>query len=350
MSLGGCGDTIPRGLCSWCACFWAQRGCFIGCQQPAVPLRAPMAPMMCHGCCCCCSLRAWLSSLGSRSHRPGLQPAAAARSLARGDYGTDSHEGVTLLRCLLGILVFFSTTASVTVTPEWLRSGSECRDERRILKWPRTPCSQQKQLWCKPVLCWGFWGGEKKRRRRNTWYIISDVVMEKKNYFQLQSGRSLCRAFWGTSSCPLSALCFSFPANIPDPGFLPGSTESRLSAICLSAEGCFCQFYTRSSVSQSWGGFRRPQVLLDSFFPPLACMLPKMSGNPSRDEHCNSNFWRAFFSYFYTYFLSLVVAESLQVFITASAIRFLCSSSQPLHDAGKLRQSVECKYRTGQMK
>lgn len=86
------------------------------------------------------------------------------------------------------------------------------------------------------------------------------------------------------------------------------------------------------------------------FFPPPACMLPKMSGNPSRDEHCNSNFWRAFFSYFYTYFLSLVVAESLQVFITASAIRFLCSSSQPLHDAGKLRQSVGCKYRTGQMK
>lgn len=114
--------------------FWAQRGCFIGCQQPAVPLRAPVAPVMCHGSCCCCSLRAWLSSLGSRSHRPGLQPAAAARSLARGDYGTDSHQGVALLRCLLGILGFFSTTASVTVTPEWLRSGSECRDERQILK------------------------------------------------------------------------------------------------------------------------------------------------------------------------------------------------------------------------
>lgn len=30
--------------------------------------------------------------------------------------------------------------------------------------------------------------------------------MEKKNYFQLQSGRNLCGAFWGTSSCPLSAL------------------------------------------------------------------------------------------------------------------------------------------------
>lgn len=81
--------------------FWAQRGCFIGCQQPVVPLRAPVAPMMCHGCCCS------LAQLpGEPLTSPGLQPAAAARSLARGDYGTDSHEGVALLRCLLGILVF----------------------------------------------------------------------------------------------------------------------------------------------------------------------------------------------------------------------------------------------------
>lgn len=60
-------------------------------------------------------------------------------------------------------------------------------------------------------------------------------------------------------------------------------------------------------------------------------------------------FGELFFSYCYTCFVSLVVAESLQVFITASAIRFLCSSSQPLHNAGKLRQSVGCKYRADEI-
>lgn len=82
------------------------------------------------------------------------------------------------------------------------------------------------------------------------------------------------------------------------------------------------------------------------FFSPLACLLPKMSGNPSRDEHCNSNFWRAFFfPCFYTCFLSLVVAESLQVFIAASAIRFLCSLCTMLGNSGRVWD-----VNTGQMK
>lgn len=214
MSLRGCGDTIPRGLGSWCACFGLSVGVLLAVsshQSPCVLLGKSL--MMCQGSCC--SLRAWLSSVGSRSHHPGLQPAAAARSSARGERGTDSTK--EWLCCLVYWMFWcFSTTAPVTVTPEWLRSSSECRDERQISKWPGTPCSQWKSSDVNPLL--GFLE-EKQRQRRHTW-CISDVLMEKKNYFQLQGGRNLCRVFWGTS-CPLSALCFSFPANIPQSRFSP---------------------------------------------------------------------------------------------------------------------------------
>lgn len=191
--------------------------------------------MLCHSSCS--SLRAWLSS----SRSPWAPTWCSSTELSPGgEYGMEWHERVTLLRCLLDILGFFSTTASVTVTPEWLHSS---RDERQILKWPGTPCSQQKQLWCKPLLCWVFFFLGGGRKRRNTWCVSGVLMVKKKIISNFKVEGVWCRPFWGTS-CPLSLspLSLSFPVNIPSPGFLPGSSESRLSAICLSAEGCFCQF------------------------------------------------------------------------------------------------------------
>lgn len=99
---------------------------------------------------------------------------------------------------------FFPTTASVTVTPKWLHSSSKCRDERQTLKWPGTPCSQQKQLSCKPVLCSGFLGVKKEAEKK---YMMCHWCLNgEKIYFQLQSGRNLVQSILGHSLPPLSLL------------------------------------------------------------------------------------------------------------------------------------------------
>lgn len=274
MSLRGCGDTIPRGLGSWCACFGLSVGVLLAVsshQSPCVLLGKAL--MMCQGSCC--SLRAWLSSVGSRSHRPGLQPAAAARSSARGERGTDSTK--EWLCCLVYWMFWcFSTTAPVTVTPEWLRSSSECRDERRISKWPGTPCSQWKSSDVNPLL--GFLE-EKQRQRRYTW-CISDVLMEKKIISNCKV-EGICAECSGALLAPsLLSVLVSLQIS-PSPGFLPGSTELCLSAICLSAEGCFCQFYTRSFSLSKLRWLQTPTDFVGFFFFP-----PGM--------HASKNEWESF--------------------------------------------------------
>lgn len=228
---------------------------------------------------------------------------------------------------------FFPTTASVTVTPKWLHSSSKCRDERQTLKWPGTPCSQQKQLSCKPVLCSGFLGVKKEAEKK---YMMCHWCLNgEKIYFQLQSGRNLVQSILGHSLPPLSLLVSLqiFLVQV--------FSQAALNCACLQfvflQKDVFANFKPDLQSLKAEVASDAHRFCWILFFSPLACLLPKMSGNPSRDEHCNSNFWRAFFCpCFYTCFLSLVVAESLQVFIAASAIRFLCSLCTMLGNSGRV--------------
>lgn len=126
-----CGDTTPRGWCSWCACFRFSVGVLLAVSSLKSPLCAPgsvtdAVPQ----------LLQLPVSLAQLQEKPWAPAWCSSTELSPwwGGYGMDWHEGVTFVCCLLGILRFFSTSASVSVTPEWLHSSSKCRDERHVLK------------------------------------------------------------------------------------------------------------------------------------------------------------------------------------------------------------------------
>lgn len=168
------------------------------------------------------------------------------------------------------------------MTPEWLRSSSKGSGERQILREERPWRSDQEvpvhhrsssdlnQSSVGFFLGW-WWGG--RRPRRNTLCVGSAFRKKIIKLFHIakckESGAELFVVLLvNTTSCSLSAVTsfvlISLQAAVHPPyRFTP---EQTLAAICLSAEGCFCQFKNRSSVSQKMRWLQTPTAFVGFLF------------------------------------------------------------------------------------